>query len=245
MARRLTLVVTLVIAVGTPAWAAMDYAAAPTAQTQTQQGLATVKVGDRIVIQVAPAGSLSAEERAKAVRGAIVSVLTPPTGQTTVRAFNLPDDVTVGVAEGQNIVLFKGKSIVTVTPPDTAAAGKSADALAEQWAQDLRDALAALNIDERTAFSAVRDKVAVGAAAPARTGRSGDDADSRIAARIRDRLRYDKRLSQETITVDVRRGDVTVRGTVHDRQTADRILDAVRNTEGVNHVRSDLRIQGQ
>ncbi|MBC7542956.1 MAG: BON domain-containing protein [Candidatus Sericytochromatia bacterium] len=238
----------LLVTTALPAFAQAPPAALPAKPQQGQQARASFRIGDREVFQLAPAGGMTAEERARASRSALMSALTPETGKSIVRPFNLPGDVTTRVANNQQVVLFRGKQIASVTPPDVQASGMSAEALADRWARNLRDGLAGLNVDERTAYSAIRDAFTVAAAgAPTgeTTGTGGGGPDDQLASRIRDRLRYDRRLSKQKVIIDVRRGEVTVRGTVPDQQTEDQILDTVRNTEGVNQVRSDLRIQGR
>lgn len=237
------LVLTTILAIGGPAWAAT--AAPPPAGTTTTRTTVpgAVAIGTHRVFNLAPVSDLSAERRAQAARSAIVAAITPAPGNDIVKPIALPDDVQTRTINHLPVVTFKGKNIITVTQPDVALNGVSGNALADRWAQQLRDALAGLNITDRTAFQAIRDEIAV--AGTTITTEATNPSDAKLAGAIRTRLLEDDSLRNEPIGVNVQNGVVTLKGTVRNRQAEQRAVETTRKVDGVDSVRSDLRIRNR
>jgi osmotically-inducible protein OsmY len=240
------LVLTAILAVGSPALAQTTTTAPndkATSQRQAQTDPGRVTIGQRTVFKLAPLKQISGRQRAEAASGAILAAITPEPGNTVVKAISLPDDVQTKEVNGLQTVTFKGKHILTVTKPDVDANGISADVLAGRWAQELRDALASLDITARTAFQAVRPEITV---AGTETGtETASNPDEQLVAKVRKQLQQDSNLRNHPIGVQAKDGAVTLRGMVPDQKTEDRAIEAARKVPGVDSVRSDLRIQGQ
>jgi osmotically-inducible protein OsmY len=252
MRKTRALILTTLLATAAPAWAATATTGKtqPTTTTETTSTTRTntsaITIGSKTIFNLAPANRLSAQRRAEGARSAILAAITPEPGNTVVKPIKLPNDVQTRTINGLPTVTLKGKTIVTITKPDATANGISATVLADRWAQDLRDAIASLNITNRTAFQAVRDEIVVAKQEAGATGTEQATAtDTQLATTIRNRLNQDATLKRERIDIEVQHGIVTLKGTVRDKQTEQRALETTRKVEGVDTVRSDLRIQGQ
>ena len=69
--------------------------------------------------------------------------------------------------------------------------------------------------------------------------------DDRIREDANDALTHDRNVDATHITVKVESGEVTLDGTVRDRQSKRRAEDAVEHISGVKHVQNNLRVQDQ
>ena len=67
--------------------------------------------------------------------------------------------------------------------------------------------------------------------------------DDRIREDANDALTHDRNVDATHITVKVEQGEVTLDGTVRDRQSKRRAEDAVEHISGVKHVQNNLRVQ--
>jgi hypothetical protein len=238
------LVLMAMLGVGSPALAQTTIRPdKTTSQRQAPTDTGSVTIGQRTVFKLAPLNKLSGQQRAEAARGAILAAITPEPGNTVVKPIALPDDVQTKEVNGLPTVTFKGKHILTVTKPDVQANGVSANVLADRWAQDLRDALGSLDITARTAFQAIRPEITI---AGMDTGtETASNPDDQLVAKVRKQLQQDSNLRNHPIGVQAKDGAVTLRGMVPDRKTEDRAIEAARKVQGVDSVRSDLRIRGQ
>lgn len=67
--------------------------------------------------------------------------------------------------------------------------------------------------------------------------------DERIREEVYQKLTDDEHIDASEIEVEVRNAEVTLMGTVHDRNEKRHAEDLIENISGVNHVQNNLRVQ--
>lgn len=219
-------------------------------EEMSENRLGVVLIRNEPVFALAAVGDYSPEERAEEVRTRLLRVIAPEqANQTTVERFGRRDIVAKQMY-GSWVVSFKNMAVATVTPADMRVHRQSGRDLAEQWTQQLQTALIDhLRITPRTAYNQVATQFMVAVGTPqqiaSRTlqGVPGFSEDERLAYEIRGQLAQDPALAP--LNVDVLDGVVTIRGAVPNSAAERRALEAIENLEGVEEVRSDLRIEGE
>lgn len=93
-----------------------------------------VTMGDQSVMQMASADGFSGEHRAWLAQDALDNALVLATDRT-------PSAVTIGKENGAVTIVLDGRRVATVDANSADRANLSVDALAQQWAQSLRDFL--------------------------------------------------------------------------------------------------------
>ena len=98
---------------------------------------ALIQLNNRILFSVHTSGDQTASDRADLANLRLADALRGAAG----RAASAPQ-VTVGVQDGQTVLLLGPKLLLTVTDADTSATGKPAAQLAEAWADSINRGLA-------------------------------------------------------------------------------------------------------
>lgn len=127
--------------------AATPALAAPTAYPPgAAVATASVLVGGRQVALLGPAGGLTPQQRAQAMRGVLERAV-GPSGLESLA----PLDVAVATIMGAPIVTLRGHHLITATSTDALLAGIEPRALADTWARELRAGIGALQANAERA----------------------------------------------------------------------------------------------
>ena len=142
-------------------WAVLTCLAAGTVSAQTLLGpppispkallspakTALVQLNSQILFSVYASGDQPAQDRADLANLRLADAL-----RDSFAGQNAAPEVTVGVRDGQTVLLLGSKLLLTVTDADADATGKPAAVLAETWAGSINRALAQAARERQPAF---------------------------------------------------------------------------------------------
>ena len=208
---------------------------------------AEVVIAGRQVLQVAPVGYFTGEDRAIEVMRRIARILEPKNDQANlmIAPYDTKRDIGVAMVGGETVVQFKGAPVATVTPADAQLVGMSVAQVAELWARNLQTALEGLDAGSRTPATPVLRQITVVANGKPIADAATGVTETVIADRIRRRIARDPALRGLDLAIGVSHDEVVLKGDVHDGGQQQRIEAAAREEAANRRVRSDLRLQGE